>query len=76
MTSRSVVKTFGYWFTLAFVMTTLVMVVPEIINFCTGWNPPVPDKDKLLRWGWIIPLISALFASAMSAAEKLSRLKR
>lgn len=67
------VKVFKQMFVISLVVLTLLGPVPDIVNFYTGWLSPAPDADRLLRWVWVIPLVSFLCALIAAMFTKNER---
>jgi hypothetical protein len=60
--NRARTAAFKRLFAIFFCVFTVIVVVPELINFYVGWLDPVPDKEKLLRFVWITPSVSFIGA--------------
>lgn len=58
------VGNFKLLFWLSSLVLVLVGVIPDIINYFTQWLEPVPDKEGLFSWIWIVPLVSTFGAGS------------
>jgi len=66
-------RVFKQIFVIMFFMSIIVVVIPETINYYIGWNPPAPDKKKLLNLLWITPMVSFLSATIAALITKEDR---
>jgi hypothetical protein len=66
-------RVFKQIFVIMFFMLIIVVVIPETINYYIGWNPPAPDKEKLLNLLWITPMVSLLSATIAALITKEDR---
>ena len=64
------VQAFKEFFLISFCTYTVVAWIPEVVNYYIAWMQPVPTKEQILRWFWIVPLLSLFAATVLALLTK------
>ena len=64
------VQAFKEFFLISFCTYTVLLGIPDVVNYYIAWMQPVPTKEQLLRGLWTIPVISLFIATVLALLTK------
>ena len=64
------VQAFKDHFIIFFCTYTVLLGIPEVVNYYIAWMQPVPTKEQILRGLWTIPLLSLFAATVLALLTK------